>query len=241
MPASGKSSLSSGTVALLRKRGHQILDRNEVVDAGLRKRDFGRIGNFFGACIPGWRRDFLGIPHSLNDWHYFVVNNPDFAALVHDWLAHGNSDPTWRSCVFYSLLTTAFEFRLSSTIDCPMVLDEGFAQRFFTLRGYCGLGQKGDAVRYATTMPLPTILVSIGTSPEVCLLRLKQRAQLPLLLQNEPEELLLERIGEGVRLLADLTTELESRGVVVMRVVGEKDQMSAVDRISDCIERHMPR
>lgn len=240
VPASGKTSLSRGTVNLLRHRGHDVLDREEVVAAGLRKRDFGLIGDFIGTCMPAWRRDFLGVPHSLNDWHHFVVNNSAFVALIHDWLAHTNTDADWRSCVFYAFLTTAFEFHMSLEAGTPAVLDEGFSQRFFTLRGYCGFGRNGDAACYAGAMPLPTILISIDTSPEICLSRLKKRKHLPLLLQNEPEELLLKRIGEGARLLTELTTELERRGVKVMRVVGERDPQPIVESISDFIEKYIP-
>lgn len=235
VPASGKSRLSSGTVQLLKKRGHEILDREAVVEAGLRKRDFGLVGGLLGACMQKWRRDFLGISHSLNDWHHFVVNNPGYAALVHGWLANSTADAHWRSCVFYSLLTTAFEFRMSDALRSPMVFDESFAQRFYTLRGYCGVGRPEDAARYAEMMPLPTILISVSAAPETCLLRLKQRAHLPVLLQHEPESVLLDRIREGIELLAHLATELERRGVVVLRVVGEQDPEPLTERIADCI------
>lgn len=241
VPASGKSSLSSETVRLLKKRGHEILDRKEAVHSGLGKRNFGLLGGFLGAFVPGWRREFLGVPHSLNDWHDFVVKNPEFTALIHNWLAHAKTDTTWRSCVFYTLLTTAFEFRMSQMAGKPVLLDESFAQRFFTLRGYYGLGQTGDAARYAATMPLPTILISVSASPEICLSRLKMRSQLPLLMQDEPEELLLKRIGEGAQILGDLATEMEHRGVFVLRVLGEKDPIVIIEKITEYIERHITR
>ena len=240
VPASGKSSLSSRTVNLLKNSGHQVMDRKAAVDTGLRNRDFGKIGGFIGACNSSWRRDFLGVPHSLNDWHDFVVDNVSYAALVHEWLAHSNADDTWRSCVFYALLTTVFEFSMSRSVGRIVVMDEGFAQRFFTLRGYCGFGQAGDAVRYAETMPLPDILIQINTSPEICLARLRKRTQLPLLLQKEPEDLLLTRLSEGTKLLTELATELEHRGVVVVRVTGDQDAVPIAQMITDCIEIHIP-
>lgn len=239
VPASGKSRLSSGLVTLLNKRGHKVFDRKTAVDIGLRKRNFGLIGGFVGACIPGWRRDFLGIPHSLNDWHHFTINYPHFVALIHDWLANSNADSIWRSCVFYSLLTSAFEFRVCNSLRYPIVFDEGFVQRFYTLKGYCGLGRVEDVARYVSVMPLPNILVSVGTDPEICLIRLKRRAELPLLLQHEPETLLISRIKEGTELIAELSVELERQGVIVMRVVGELDPEPTIEKIADCIESHI--
>ena len=220
VPASGKSTLCAGALRLLRDRGHAVLGREEMVDAGLRGRDFGLLGNFLGAVVPGWRREFLGLPHGLNDWHRFVVDHPEFAARIHEWLAERGTDEQWRSCIFYSLLTTAFEYQLSQTAMRPILLDEGFAQRLFTLRGYRGIGQAGDAVCYARAMPLPSGLVWVSTPPEVCAERLKQRAELPVLLQGESDSMLVLRLTEGQTLLADLAATMEEHGVAVLRIDG---------------------
>lgn len=204
-----------------------------MVDDGLRRRDFGIAANLLSVLVPRWRREFLGVPHGLDDWQRFVVAYPRFAELAHDWLAQDGLDDVWRSCVFHALLTTAFEFGLGQTVQRPAILDEGFAQRFFTLRGYRGIGQPGDAARYAERMPLPSALVFVSTPPETCAERVKRRPNLPLLMQGEAVAALPGRFGEGRALLSDLAAELERRGVPVLRVAGDGDPGATVRAIAE--------
>ena len=132
VPASGKSTLCAGALRRLEQRNRGVLGCEAMVEAGLRARDFGALGNFLGAVVPGWRRDFLGLPRALNDWHRFVVAHPAFAALCHRWLAEADADAAWREAVHHSLLTSAFEFQLAGAVDKPVLMDEGFAQRFYS-------------------------------------------------------------------------------------------------------------
>lgn len=239
VPASGKSTLCARTLCLLRKRGHAVLDRVAMVDAGLRARDFGLLANCLGAVAPRWRREFLGLSHGLNDWHRFVADHPVFAARIHAWLAEGESHEDWRSCVFYALLTSAFEFQLSQATKRPVLLDEGFAQRFFTLRGYRGMGRPGDATLYAAAMPPPAVLVLVTAPPEVCVERVKRRAQIPLLLQAEPESVLPVRFAEGNALVVALAAQLEHCRVPVVRVDGAGDPELPVKTIADFVEPYL--
>jgi hypothetical protein len=236
VPASGKSTLCAGALSLLRKRGNPFLDREAMVAAGLRARNFGMLGNFLGKWFPSWREEFLGLPRGMNDWHRFVVDHSAFAALVHGWLAEVSTDESWRSCVFYALLTSAFEFQLSREVNKPVLMDEGFAQRFFSLRGYRGHGRPGDAELYAAAMPLPTALVLVTTPPEVCAARAKKRAQIPVLLQAEPDAMLPVRFAEGNDLLAALAADLERRGIPVLRMEGNGDLESSSEKIADFTE-----
>lgn len=233
VPASGKSTLCAGALRELAKRGRSALSRAAMADAGLRNRDFGVIGNALGAVLPGWRRNFLGLPHGLNDWHRFVVDHPAFAALVHGWLAEGESDEAWRAPVFYSILTSAFEFQLANSAEHPVLMDEGFAQRFFSLRGYRGLGRPEDAVPYAASMPGPSALIWVSAPAALCAERAKKRDHVPLLLQKEPVDLLSVRFAEGDRLLAALAGELARRGVPVLQVDGAGDPEAEARRIAD--------
>jgi len=236
VPAAGKSTLCDGALRMLRERGRHVLGRAAMVDAGLRARDFGTIGNLLGGLLPGWRREFLGLPHGLNDWHRFGVEHPAFVSLLHGWLAAGETDETWRSAVLYSFLTSAFEFQLAREAERPVLMDEGFAQRFFSLRGYRGLGQPGDAALYAGAMPLPSALVVVTAPPDVCVDRVKKRAQIPLLQQGEPESVLPIRFAEGNAMLSELAGELERSGVPVLRVDGEGELESTVMKIADFAE-----
>lgn len=237
VPASGKSTLCTGVLRLLEKRGRKVLGREAMVEAGLCARDFGAIGNLLGALLPGWRRQFLGLPHALDDWHRFVVDHSAFTSLVQGWLAEGETDETWRSAVFYALLTSAFEFQMALAAKHSVVLDEGFAQRFFSLRGYRGLGRPGDAARYAAAMPLPSALVVVATPPDICVARVKQRPHIPLLQQTEPESMLPARFAEGNALLAELAGELESRGVPVLRVDGTADIGVEAGKVTNFVGR----
>lgn len=234
VPASGKSTLCAEVHRLLRARGQRMLDRAGVVEAGLRKRDFGWLGNRLAAWVPGWRREFLGLPHGLNDWHRFAVYHPEFVARIHVWLAETETDASWRSTVFYSFLATAFEFELAQMAGTPTLLDEGFAQRFFTLRGYRGLGRSGDAAAYAAAMPRPDGLVLVATPAAVCKVRLEERAALPVLLEGDPA--LGRRLDEGQTLLVELTSALENRGVPVFRADGAGHLEGEASRIADFIQ-----
>jgi hypothetical protein len=241
VPASGKSTLCAGALRVLKKRGRMVLGREAMVKAGLRSRDLGAIGNLLGALLPGWRRKFLGLPHGLDDWHRFAVDHPAFAALIHSWLAEGQTDDTWRSAVFYALLTSAFEFQLSLAAKQPVVLDEGFAQRFFSLRGYRGLGRPEDAARYVAAMPLPSALVVVATPPEICVERVKRRPHIPVLLEGELDSILPVRFAEGAALLYALAPQLERRGIPVLRVKGDGDLEEVAARIADFAESILAR
>jgi len=236
VPGSGKSTLCKGVLHQLKKRGHVMMGREAMVDAGLHARNFGILGNFFALVLPNWRREFLGLPHGLNDWHRFVVDYPAFAAQVHNWLGGGGGDEVWRSCVFYSLLSTAFEFQLAVTAKQPVLLDEGFAQRFFTLRGYGIETYAGDAGVYAECMPRPSALLLMTTPPEICFSRVKCREQFPLLMQNKSELILQDLFTEGSVLLANLAEELEHRGVPVLRIDGSESLEPTVEKIVDSLE-----
>jgi hypothetical protein len=111
-------------------------------------------------------------------------------------------------------------------------MDEGFAQRFFTLRGYRGLGRVGDAALYAARMPVPSGLVWVTTPPEVCVDRARKRAQIPRLLRHEPAALLSVRLAEGTALLSELAAELERRGVPLLRVPGVGEPEAAFREIA---------
>ena len=237
VPASGKSTLCAGALRLLKARGHVVWGREAMVEAGLRARDFGALGNFLGAVAPGWRRDFLGMPRALSDWHRFAVDHPDFVALLHEWLAEREGDEPWRDAVFYSLLTSAFEFQLARQVRNPVLLDEGFAQRFFSLRGYRGRGRPGDAARYAAAMPLPSALIWVDAPPAVCLERIRARDHAPILLAPVPEGLWASRFAEGREGLAALAEEMARRGVPVLRADGAGDPGIEAGKIADFAER----
>jgi hypothetical protein len=171
----------------------------------------------------------------LNDWHRFVVNHPDFAACLNGWLTDGPADNAdiWRETLFYACLATAFEFQMAQEVRQPVLLDEGFGQRLFTLRGYHGLAQAGDAIAYARYMPRPTGLVWVNSPPHICLDRLRRRPALPLLLQGEPDSLLVQRLEEGHALLESLFVELTNQGVPTIQVDGAGDLEAEAARIAD--------
>lgn len=237
VPASGKSTLCAGARRLLNDRGRHVLGRDEMIDAGLASRNFGVIGNIFGNLIPGWRRKFLGLPHSLNDWHRFAIEYPSFVAILHNWLAEKNVDEDWRSAILYSFFTSAFEYRISIEIDRPVLMDEGFAQRFYSLCGYSGVGQPGDPSRYAEKMPLPSALILVFAPPELCVERVQRRDHIPVLLQDEPLYLLPARFAEGSALLERLTEELERRHVAILRVDGAASLETEAEKIADFVEK----
>jgi thymidylate kinase len=234
VPGSGKSTLSSAVLSLLKKNEISVLDRKSLVDTALARRNFGILANTLSKIIPEWRRDFLGLPHSLSDWHQFVADHPEFTSYVHSWLATEKTlSKDWRLCVYYAFLTSAFEYQLIEFLKQPVLLDESFAQRFFTLRGYCGIGHIADAKKYAEAMPLPHGVVMVSTSPEICVERVMARKELPVLLQGEPLNMLKVRFREGNALLEALLEELESKNVPVLKVDGNGNIAGTSKEIKD--------
>lgn len=236
VPGSGKSTLCAGALRVLRHRGRKVLDRAEMVAAQLRKRNHGVIANTIAAVVPGWREAFLGLAHGMDDWIGFVAAHPRYAALAQEWIAAADKPETWRRAVFHAVATTAFEYRLSADVEVPLWLDEGFAQRFFSLRGYGVAAQAGDADRYAQAMPPPTALVWVATSPATCVARVSARPSLPLLLGDEQKEQIPARFEEGVKLLDGLAGALDRRGVPVLRIDGDGVVDAAAARIADFVE-----
>jgi hypothetical protein len=236
VPGSGKSTLCEGVVRELRRRGVAVLDRAGMAEAQLRKRDHGVIANTIAAVVPGWREAFLGLAHSMDDWIGFVAAHPQYAALAQEWIAAADKPEAWRRAVFHAVATTAFEYGLAAGTEVPVWLDEGFAQRFFSLRGYGVAARDGDAERYAQAMPVPSALVWVATAPETCRARVEKRPQAPILLQPEPAETWPARFREGSALLEGLAGALEKRGVPVLRIAGEGGAESAAGRIADFAE-----
>lgn len=235
LPASGKSTLYRSALRLLKGRGIPVLGRDDAVGVGLRTRDFGLIANFIGAMAPVWRRRFLGLPHGLDDWHRFAVKYPAFVALLHKWLAEGAEDTQWYSTVFYSFLVSAFEYELSEGASATVLFDEGFVHRFFSIRGYRGIGVPGDAAIYAASMPMPSAVILVTAPAETCMERIKTRDHVPILLALEPDNQRSIRLAEGGVLLIDLAKELERRGVSVLTVDGTGDVQSESLKTADFI------
>ena len=233
VPASGKSTLCRLTLRELARRGCSVYGCDRLVATGVRRRNHGVLGNLLGAVLPAWRRRFLGLPHALNDWHRFAVGHPQFTALLHHWLATDQADAKWREVIHYALLESAFHHQLAAEADRPVLLEEGFVQRFYSLRGYRDLGQSDDAVRYAAVLPLPAALIWVDAAPAACLERVQRRAHIPVLLEGEPAERLPARFTEGSALLGALAGELERRGVPVLRVRGDGNAAAEAARIAD--------
>ena len=236
LPGSGKSTLCDGAVRILRARGWPALGRAEMVDRQLRRRNFGWLANTLAAVVPGWREAFLSWRHGMDDWLGFVTEHPRYAAQVHDWLAEAGRTAEWRRIVFHAVVTSAFERELAGGEDRPVLLDESFAQRYFSLRGYGAAAREGDAARYAEVMPAPGAVVWVSTDPGTCLARVAGRPNRPLLMRGEGSEALPLRFAEGAALLSGLAEALEARGVPVLRIEGDGAVEGAAERVADFAE-----
>jgi thymidylate kinase len=235
VPGAGKSTLSERCRSLLKKRGYSLLSREEMREKNIARRNYGLVATTLGHIFPPWRRSFLGLSHGLNDWHKFVVDFPEFSAYFHELLSRGKEDESWRSTVFYALLTSAYEHQLSRDSIASVVFDEGFAQRCFTLLGYRQIRRLGDATQFGALMPPPIAVIWVATAPEVCLTRLKLRERFPVLLDTVETESL-----GGVHAWSDLFRELleslKKRGVKVLEIEGVNDVNTQSEVIADYLE-----
>ena len=236
IPGSGKSTLSAAALGELRRRGRAVAGRAETVDARLRGRNYGLAANTLAAILPGWREAFLSLKHGMDDWIRFVVRHPAYAALAHEWLGEPGMEEEWRRCVFHAVLTTAFEHELFREGDGSVLFDEGFAQRFFTLRGNGEMGREGDAERYTEAMPRPSGLVWISADSETCLERLERRPRMPILLAGETKEVRSRRLARGNEMLGALVYSAERRGIPALRIDCGESAESAGRKVADFVE-----
>ena len=236
IPGSGKSTLCASALGELRRRGRMVAGRAEMVDARLRGRNFGLAANALAALLPGWRDAFLSLKHGMDDWIRFVVRHPGYAALAHEWLGEPGTEAEWRRCVFHAVLTTAFEYELCGEGTEDALLDEGFGQRFFTLRGNGDMGREEDAERYAKTMPRPTGLVWISADSETCLERLERRPRVPILLEGEPKAVRLSRLARGNQMLGALVESAERMGIPALRIDCGESAEDAGRKAADFVE-----
>lgn len=237
IPGSGKSTLCAATVQQLRRQNRAVWDLRRLVSRQLRRRNSGWAAAALAAVLPGWREAVLGFQHSLEDSLHFAATHPEFAALIHRWLAEPGRSQFWRETVYRAVLISVYEFELAAATDRRVLFAENFAQRFFSLRGYgVSRSPQEDARQYAALMPRPAAVVWVNTPTELCGQRVRNRPRLPLLFQEESPERLIEFFEEGTRLLGTLTDALERQGVPVLRIAGEGDLHAGAQHVAKWLE-----
>lgn len=243
IPASGKSTVCAGAIKLLRSRGMMAVSRSELVSDQLRRRSRGLIANTIAALVPGWREALLGLSHGMDDWIRFAATYPSYVALVHAWIAGADKQEEWREAISRAIATTAFEFQLGreerrgEERRGALCLDEGFFQRFFSLRGYGVAANSNDAERYVDVAPRPDALIWVATPAEVCAERIRQRARPPLLMRNESDESQLALLRHGTNLLQRLADAAEQRGIPTLKISSESDADSTIRNVADFVEQ----
>jgi hypothetical protein len=235
VPASGKSTLCRAALAHLASSQQQVIGLETAIERGLRARDFGKTANLVGRLVPDWRRNFLGMPHSMDDWIRFAALYPAYASLVHQWLFEAPRDQEWRGVDLYAILETVFRDAVMRELGIPTLIEEGFAQRFFSLRGYHEAVSDHDARNYARVMPRPRGLILVSTSDEICRERLQNRPRPLRLLADNNSSPTLAFLQRGKRMLEDLADEVEALGIPVLRVQGSGDIASHVETMATFI------
>lgn len=233
IPGSGKSTLSEKSISLLTKRGFTLLSRAEMREQVIARRDYGFLANTLGCVSHAWRRSFLALPHGLDDWHRFVVKFPAFSAYLHEILAREKEDDNWRSIVFYALLYSTYDHQLFEESNNPVLFDESFGQRCFSLFGYRSVGYPGDTVKFGEFMPQPNAVVLVTTEPEVCRKRIKQRDHIPVLFSHDDDAFIDTTLRKGNALFWELIMTLRSRGVKVFEANGNSDLQRESEMVAD--------
>lgn len=224
LPGSGKTHLCETLARELRGAGEMVWLRHEIRREGLARRDFGKLANLISRVLPAWRESLFGLPHALEDWIAFSTEHPRFTALLHEWMSDEGLSPLSRETMLRAVCASAHERALARPLHGVHLLDEAFAQRYFTFRGYQGLEQAEDASRYAELMPPPGLLVFVDTDPDTCLTRVRARQGLPLQWSDVPEAQLPDVFRRGRETLAHLAEAVASRSAFpVLRVDGQNE------------------
>lgn len=239
IPASGKSTLCDAVLPLLQKEGKKALGRTQLISQQLRRRDRGLIANTIAALVPGWREALLGFAHGMDDWVRFAAAFPKYTALAYEWIAQSGLPEEGRKTLLRAIAITAYEHQLGAETHALLCLDEGFYQRFFSLRGYSTTTGNGSAMEYVDVAPRPDVLIWVNTPPETCRNRIQQRERPPLLMPRQTPEQHLTLLQNGAQLLDQLSRAANERKIPTLIVSGDQEPARIARAIADFVEKSL--
>jgi thymidylate kinase len=236
LPGAGKSSLCEALLLEIRASGRDGLSRSDLIQQGLSKRNFGILANTVARLVPGWREALFALPHAMEDWIAFTTRYPAYTAKLHFWLADASLTTLDRETMMRAVAASAFERALAEETGGILLLDEGFGQRYFTLRGYHGLEVEGDALDYVQRMPKPSLLIFVDTEPSVCAERVQRRVSIPLMWKQLPDADMHEVFVRGGKALRHFVNCVEEETAFpVLRLEGMEDLSATAARIRNML------
>ena len=238
LPGSGKSALQASFINELRRiTGRPVMDREAMVDCCLRRRNDGLIKNMLKR-LPEftWKR-FLGLEYALPELHLFVSANPGLMAHIFQSLDRRDVSDQARQCVIYAVFRTILEHCFASSYlkDEILVADEGFVHRAFTVFGNLRSSVYEDEIRdYVNFIPLPSALIHMEASPEICESRLALRPSYPFLISDLDLNERIDQLRKGFERLQIAVGQVERHGIAVFRIDNNGSLKSSMEQIQRC-------
>jgi hypothetical protein len=191
----------------------------------------------FPDCV--WKR-FLGIETAMPELHLFASEHAGLLGHICGSLAHHAVPAPWQQCILYTAFRTFAEHQLvvrHLTEREVLVVDEGFAQRAFTLYGYLpGPLRDTDIVGYVDQIPAPHALIYVDARPETCATRLAQRPRPPFMLAHLDPAGQRAQLAVGRERLTTAVSRLRGRGVRVETIETDGPLPQILNRIRDCAQ-----
>lgn len=230
VPGSGKSYLRNTLVPLLKEQGVRVMGRPEAIRQCLQRRDDGVLTGLFKK-LPHrlWNR-VIHQHYCLSEYKDFVAVHPKLTVLFSSVLIDHNVSQMAMQTIMGAFINTCVEWQLLETFareDELILLDEGFCHRLFTLYGNLRFpcDQKGIEY-YMEHIPLALAAIFIATPSHLCLDRLRQRADLPVLLQGLDEEGIRSRLENGTDLFQHLVRVLSKKSIHCYQYDGQSSDFS---------------
>jgi hypothetical protein len=224
LPGAGKSTLCREILAVL-GTDDKVFSCEQALDFCLRKRSkAGLPGKIVKTFPASFWKPLVGFDASIPEFHQFAVAHPALLQQVFSILTDPEIKQDWQSCILYVFVQLAVAnvlFKNELPEDFRVFIEEGFVQGALTAFGY--LPDTSDSKvleisRYLEHCPLPDLVIYIDTPADVCLARLQNRSELPLILSGtEP----LRRLEYVQQCLRDVVGELMTRNVAVWEATGD--------------------
>jgi hypothetical protein len=227
LAGSGKTHCAQALVAHMQQKGVAALDLRSAVLQCLQARNDGRIKNTMKRFPRQvWER-FLGSEYALREFQAFALEHAELFRVVFSVLAGRRHATNENGIALNSLTRLCAEYHLASTHleQEVLVVEEGFAQRGFTLvRQDNGRDPEAILRKYVGGIPIPDTVIWVDTPVDTCVRRLRLRQAPPEYLRGLSAVTCREQLMYGRRVFETITGTLSELGVEVLRYEAPGDE-----------------
>ena len=243
LPGAGKSALCTGLVRTLTPR-LDIHPHAVAVRLCLRRRNDGLLKNLLKRCPHFFWERFMGTEYALDELRRFCAEHVPLLHALFATLAQRALPPDQSRLIIRACYRLGAEFRLFEDHLRPgeqLLLDEGFAQRCFTLFGFLDPpASRAQVESFLAHAPLPAVVVWTDAEPSICLQRIQRRDVLPRpWFAGLPPERLRAELTRARTCIEAIVAALESRGTPVIQVATNNNPDDALRQAEAAVDAHL--